>query len=76
MICTLHRMSRVIKSRRMRWAGYVARVVERVHTGLWWGNLSRKRPLVRARRRWEDNFKLDRKEVGLEGMDRIYLIQD
>ena len=31
---------RVIKSRRMRWAGHVARMVERrVYTGFWWGNL-------------------------------------
>ena len=31
---------RVIKSRRMRWAGYVARVGrEDVHTGFWWGYL-------------------------------------
>jgi hypothetical protein len=31
---------RVIKSRRLRWAGHVARMVEReVHTGFWWGDL-------------------------------------
>jgi hypothetical protein len=31
---------RVIKSRRMRWTGYVARMVEKeVHTGFWWGDL-------------------------------------
>jgi len=31
---------RVIKSRRMRWVGYVARIGRgEAHTGFWWGNL-------------------------------------
>jgi hypothetical protein len=51
---------RVIKSRRMRWAGHVARMgegrsVDRVLVGRPKG----KRPLGRPRRRWEDNIKLD-----------------
>jgi hypothetical protein len=40
MICTHHEIIRVIKSRRMRWAGNVARMGRgEVHTGFWWGDL-------------------------------------
>jgi len=35
-----------------------------------------KRPLGRPRRRWEDNIKMDLKEVGCEGVDWIELAQD
>ena len=35
-----------------------------------------KRPLVRPRRRWEDNIKMDLQEVGCAGMDWIKLAQD
>jgi len=35
-----------------------------------------KRPLGRARRRWEDNIKMDLQEVGCGGMDWIELAQD
>ena len=57
---------RVIKSRRMRWAGHVARMgqgrgVYRVLVGKPEG----KRPLGRPRRRWEDNIRMDLQEVGL-----------
>ena len=56
---------RVVKSRRMRWAGHVARVGEGrgVHRVLV-GKPERKRPLGRPRHRWEDNIKLDLQEVG------------
>ena len=47
---------RVIKSRIMRWAGHVAQGVV--------GKPEGKRPLGRARRRWEDDIKLDLQEVG------------
>ena len=68
---------RVIKSRRMRWVGHVAcmgerRGVYRVLVGKSEGN----RPLVRPRRRWEDNIKMDLQEVGCSGMDWIELAQD
>ena len=51
---------KVIKSRRMRWAGHVVRMVERrgVYRVLV-GKPERKRPLGRPRRRWEDNIKMD-----------------
>ena len=56
---------RVIKSRRMRWAGHVACMEEGrgVHKVLV-GKTEGKRPLRRQRRRWEDNIKLDLLEVG------------
>jgi len=55
----------VIKSRRMRWAGHVARMGKRrgVHSVLV-GKPEGKRPLERPRRRWKDNIKMDLQEVG------------
>jgi hypothetical protein len=51
---------RVVKSRRMRWAGHVARMGEGrgVYRALV-GKPEGKRPLGRPRRRWEDNIKMD-----------------
>ena len=62
----------MIKSGRMRWAGYVAcmgerRDVYRVLVGTTYG----KRLLGRPRHRWEDNIKVDVQEVGCECMDWI-----
>jgi hypothetical protein len=56
---------RVVKSRRMRWAGHVARMGEGrgVHRVLV-GKPEGKRQLGRPRRRWEDNIKMDLQEVG------------
>jgi len=67
---------RVVKSRRMRWVGNVARMGEGrgVHRVLV-GKPEGKRPLGRPRRRWEDNIKMDLREVG-EGGDRMELVQD
>ena len=66
---------RVIKSRRMRWAGHVARMgEERGAYRVLVGKLEGKRPLWRHRRRWEDNIKMDLQEV--ECMDWIELAQD
>ena len=61
---------RVIKSIRMRWAGYVACMGERrgVYRGLV-GKQEGKRPLGRPRCRWEDNIKINIQEVGREGID-------
>jgi len=55
---------RVIKSRRMRWAGHVARMGERrgVYRVLA-GKPEGKRPLGRPRHRWEDNIKMDLQEM-------------
>jgi hypothetical protein len=35
-----------------------------------------KRPLGRPRHRWEDNIKLDLREVGWEGVDWMHLVQN
>jgi len=73
---TLPNIVRVVKSRRMRWAGHVARmgkgsVVHRVLVGKPEG----KSPLGKPRRRWEDNIKMDLREVGGVG-DWMELAQD
>jgi len=55
---------RVVKSRRMRWAGHVARMGEgRVVQRVLVGNPKGKRPLGRPRRRWDDNIKTDLQEM-------------
>ena len=68
---------RVVKSRRMRWAGHEARMgkgrgVHRVLVGKPEG----KRPLGRPRRRWEDNIKIPLLEVGRGYGDWMDLAQD
>jgi hypothetical protein len=56
----------------MRWAEHVVRTGERKDLyGLLVGKPEGKRLLGRPRRGWEDNIKMDLKEVGWEGMDRI-----
>ena len=61
----------------MRWAGHVARIVEgRGVYRVLVGNPGGKRPLGKARRRWEDNIKMNLQEVGCGGMDWIELAQD
>jgi hypothetical protein len=65
---------RVIKSRRMRWAGHVARMGEgRGVYRVLVGRPESKRPLGRPRRRWEDNIKMDLKEIGIDGANWIQL---
>ena len=68
---------RVIKSRRMRWAGHVARMGEAswVYRVLE-GKPEGRRPLGRPRRRWVDNIRTDLREVGCGCMDWIGLSQD
>ena len=63
---------RVIKSRRMRWAGHAAHMGER-RAVYRVGKPQGKRQLGRTRRRWEDNTKLDLQEVGWGGRDWIDL---
>ena len=73
---SLPNIKRVVKSRRMKWAGHVARMGERrgVHRVLV-GKPEGKRPLGRPRRRWEDNIKMDLREAG-GGGDWMELAQD
>jgi hypothetical protein len=73
----LPNIMRVINSRRLRWAGHVARMGEgrgvyRVLVGMPEG----KRPLGRPRLRWEDNVRMDLQEVGCGCEDWIGLAQD
>jgi hypothetical protein len=59
---------RVIKSRRMRWAGHVARTGEgRGVYRVLVGKPECKRPLGRPRRRWEGNIELNLREIGIDG---------
>ena len=68
---------RVTKSRRMRWAGHVARVgEEREVYRVLLGKPERRRPLGRPRRRWVDNIRMDLQEVGCWYLDWIGLAQD
>jgi hypothetical protein len=67
---------RVIKSRRMRWAGHVARMGRiGAYRGLV-GKPEGSRPLGRPRRRWVDNIRMDLQEVGCGYVDWIGLVQD
>jgi hypothetical protein len=68
---------RVIKSRRMRWAGHVVRMGEgRGPYRILVGRPEGRSPLGRPRHRWEDNIKMDLQEVGWRGMDWIDMTQD
>ena len=65
---------RVIKSRRIRWAGHVARMgEERGAYRVLVGKPEGKRPLGRPRRRWVDNIRMDLQKVGRGYMDWIGL---
>jgi hypothetical protein len=68
---------RVIKSRRMGWTGHVAGMGEGrgVYRVLVW-RPEGKRSLGRSRRRWEDNIKIDLREIGIDGANWIRLAQD
>jgi len=68
---------RVVKSRRIRWAGHVARMGEdRVVHRVLVGKPEGKRPLGRPRRRWEDNIQIDLQEAGGVRGDWMELAQD
>jgi hypothetical protein len=68
---------RVTESRRMRWAGHVARMGERrgVYRVLV-GRPEGKKTLVRPRRRWENNINMDFREISIEGANWIRLAED
>jgi hypothetical protein len=70
-------IGRVIKSRRMRWAGHVVRTgEERGVYSVLEGKGEGRRPLGRPRRRWVDNIRRDLQAVGCGFMDWIGLVQD
>jgi hypothetical protein len=67
---------RMIKSRRMRWAGHVARMGEKRNAyRILVGKPEGKRSLGRIRRRWVDNITMDLREIGWDGTDWIDLVQ-
>jgi hypothetical protein len=68
---------RIIKSRRMRWTGHVARMEEKRNAYRTLVVMPEgKRQLGRPRRRWVDNIKTDLREIGWDGIDWIYLAQN
>jgi hypothetical protein len=68
---------RIIKSRRMRWAGHVAQIGEKRNVyRLLVGKPEGRRPIGRPRRRWVDNIKMDLLEIGWGVVDWIGLAQD
>jgi hypothetical protein len=68
---------RIMKPRRMRWAGHAARMGEkRIAYRLSVGKPEGRRPLGRPRRRWVDNIRIDLVEVGWGDVDWIGLAQD
>ena len=76
-LCFSPNIVRVIKSRRMRWAGHVARMgEERGVYRVLLGKPEGRRPPGRPRRRWVDNIRMDLQEVGCGYMEWIGLAQD
>jgi hypothetical protein len=67
----------MIKSRRMRWEGHVARMGEKTNAYMvLMVKAEGRRPLGRPRRRWVDNIKIDLREIGWDGVDWFDLAQD
>jgi hypothetical protein len=68
---------RMIKSRRMRWAGHVTRTGENWNAErILVGKLEGKGPLGRQRRKWVDNIKISLREIGCDDMDWTDRVQD
>jgi hypothetical protein len=68
---------RVIKARRMRWVGHMARMGKvRDAYNILVGKPEGRRPLGSPRCRWEDNIKMDITEIGFGDVDWIHLAQD
>ena len=68
---------RVMKSRRLRWAGHVARMEEcRSAFKILTGKLTGRRPLGRPRCRWEDNIRIDLKEIDINTRNWVDSAQD
>jgi hypothetical protein len=67
----------MIKSRRMRWAGHVARLEEKRNAcRILVRNSERMRPLGGPRCKWVDNIKIDLRDIERDGMDWVDLAQD
>jgi hypothetical protein len=69
-LCSSPSIIRIIKPRRMRWAGHVARMEEKRNAyNILAGKPEGKTPLGRPRRRWVDNIQMDLREIGWDGVD-------
>jgi hypothetical protein len=67
----------MMKSRRMRWAGHVARTEEKGNAyRIFAGRPDGKRQQGIPRRRWEDPIKMDLRKTGWSDMNWISLVQD
>ena len=67
----------MIKYRRLRWAGHVARMEEgRSALKILTGKPTVKRPLGRPRRRWEDNIRMDLEEIGINAANWVDSTED
>jgi hypothetical protein len=65
---------RMIKSRRMRWSGHVARMgKERIAYRILARKPEGKKPLGRPRRRWVENIKMDLREIGMVWIGLMWL---
>ena len=72
-----HNVVRLIKSRRLRWAGHVARMKEgRSAFKILTGKATGKRPLGRPRRGWENNIRMDLEEIGINAGNWVDSAQD
>ena len=68
---------RLIKSRRLRWAGHIARMEEYMSAfKILTGTPAGKRPLGRPRSRWEDNIRMDFKQMGINTRNLVDSAQD
>jgi hypothetical protein len=67
----------MIKLRKVRWAGHIARVGQKRNVyKLFIGKSERKRPRGRPGHRWEDNIRINVREIVWEGVDWIHMARD
>jgi hypothetical protein len=76
-LCASPSIIRIINTRKMKWAGHVARMGEKRNVyRLLVGKPEGRRPIGRPRRRWMDNIEMDLLEIGVNVVDWIGLAQD
>jgi hypothetical protein len=76
-LCALYASPNIIRVIKSRWAGHVARIGERGDAyRVLVGKPEGRRPLGKPRHRWEDNIKMDFREMGCGGTGWMYLAQD
>jgi hypothetical protein len=68
---------RMVKSRRMRWTEHIARIGERMNSCRFLvGQPQGNRPVCRLRRMWDDNIKINIREIQRGDVHSIYIAQD